>query len=122
MNASSTTHRNPITRRKWGQWALAATAGFGLAACGGGGGGSDEPPTLREAFDRLQPGMTKKQVRELIGREPSSISNTSYGYRAGTENLSVTFSPDSSKAPDDYVLSGANWYEIGGQDIVRGYL
>lgn len=122
MNTSKTTHRNPITRRRWGQWALAATAGFGLVACGGGGGGSDEPPTLREAFDRLQPGMTKRQVYELVARTPSETSNTHYMFDAGRERLYVGFSADSSRAKDDLLISSANWWEIGGVSITRGYV
>lgn len=121
MNTSKTTHRNPITRRRWGQWALAAAAGVGLAACGGGGGGSDDSSTLREAFDRLQSGMTKKQVYELVGKVPSAIANEHYVYNEGSERLFISFFTDSSKTSEQYPLLDATWSIIGGQSITRSY-
>ena len=121
MNTSNTTRQNPITRRRWGQWALAATMGAGLAACGGGGVGSDEPPTLREAFDRLQPGMTKKQVYELTARTPVRSSTAHYQYEDGSEKLYVSFAPDSSTTSDNYLINDATWSIINGESITRGY-
>ena len=117
----NTPHQNSINRRQWGRWALTATAALGLAA-GGGGGGSNDAPTLREAFDRLQPGMTKKQVYELVRRTPSDASNTNYIYHDNSESLYVSFSGDSSKAPDDFLLRDATWDVINGESITRGYL
>lgn len=122
MKAFKTHTQSHITRRQWGQWVLTATAGIALAACGGGGGGSDTP-TLRQAFDSLQPGMTKKQAYELVGRTPSASSNTHFSYQADGESLYISFAGDSSRAPDDYLLRQASWGRIGmGEELNRGYL
>lgn len=109
------------SRRGMMRLAAGSAVGLVLAACGGGGGGSDTP-TQREAFDRLQPGMTKKQVYELVRRTPSDASNTNYIYHDNSENLHVSFSGDNSKAPDDFVLRDATWDVINGKSITRGYL
>ncbi|MGM9428349.1 hypothetical protein [Hydrogenophaga sp. MI9] len=110
-----------IQRRQFNNYLLSSAAAIGLTACGGGGGGSDAP-TLREAFDRLQPGMTKRQVYELVGRTPSSSSSTIYHYNDGAEHLIVSFDADSTKNTDDFILRDATWNIIDGERIFRGYL
>ena len=98
-----------VRRRQLGHWVLGAAAALGLAACGGGSGDADEPISLREAYDRLQEGMTMKQVYDLVGRTPAYSSNTHYSYASDGETLYVGFSPDANNSPDQYIFRQAEW-------------
>lgn len=117
-------HPRPLSlqgqrRRQLGRMALGAVAALGLAACGG-GGGEDSVPSLREVYDRLQPGMTKKQVYDMVGRAPSNTSNTADFYTDGTQTLFVGFSPDANKSSADYLIDYANLYGAG-SDISKTF-
>ena len=63
---------NPITtdQPKRRQLLLGTGATLLLAACGGGGGGDSKPKTLREVYDRIEPGMDNDDVTELAGFGP----------------------------------------------------
>lgn len=102
----------PMNRRQLSRLALAVAAGMGLVACGGGGGGSDTI-SLREAYDKMLKGMTKKQVREVVGRTPNSEAGEMLDYDDGAENLHIIFYTDSDKASEDYLATGVYWKNYG---------
>ena len=58
-----------MQRRTALRLAAGGSLGLVLAACGGGGGdsSSDKAQALRDAFSKLQAGMTNAQVQELVG-------------------------------------------------------
>ena len=92
-----TPHHHPIHRRQWARLALAGAAALALSACGGGSGGDDggSSSSLREAFDKLEPGMLKEDVIALVGFAPYSGNTASSGgllrWQAGSELLDVSF-------------------------------
>lgn len=66
-SASQTNSIFPNQRR---QLLLGAGATLLLSACGGGGGGDSKAKSLREVYDRIEPGMHNEDVTELAGFGP----------------------------------------------------
>lgn len=111
---------NGYQRRQLGRAALAAVAALGLAACGGGGGDGNSE-NLREAYDKINHGMTKEQVLAILGREPDNKGNTSWFFRnpSRSETLHIGFGTDPGE--DILEVGYVNWYTVGnpGQDISK---
>ena len=102
-------HHHPIHRRQWARLALAGAAALALSACGGGSGGDDggSSSSLREAFDKLEPGMLKEDVIALVGRAPDDIGGASLGWQSGSELLYVDFHVQQGETIP--VITSARW-------------
>ena len=79
---------NPTTtdQPKRRQLLLGTGATLLLAACGGGGGGDSKAKSLREVYDRIEPGMHNEDVVELAGFEPYASGETTW-WNLGDEFL-----------------------------------
>ena len=73
MKSSKIIRRRSVVQITFG---VAATAA--LAACGGGGGDDSSNVNLREAFYKIQDGMTKEEVRAVVGRSEDGASPPSW--------------------------------------------
>lgn len=104
-----TPHHHPIHRRQWARLALAGAAALALSACGGGSGGDDggSSSNLREAFDKLEPGMLKEDVIALVGRAPDHDSDVVLYWSAGSEDLDVDFHVQQGETIP--VITSARW-------------
>ncbi|MDG5974385.1 hypothetical protein H010_03922 [Hydrogenophaga taeniospiralis CCUG 15921] len=106
-------HHHPMHRRQWARLALAGATALALSACGGGSGGDDggSSNNLREAFDKLEPGMLKEDVIALVGRAPDHDSADKYGgslgWRAGSEWLDVELSIQQGETIP--IITSARW-------------
>lgn len=81
-------------RRQFGRVAVGVLAVAGLAACGGGGGGGDDGDSefpLRDAYYKIDEGMSKDEVLAIVGREPEGKSEGTWNYRSVPESLMISF-------------------------------
>lgn len=108
-STTRTPHHHPIHRRQWARLALAGAAALALSACGGGSGGDDggSSSNLREAFDKLEPGMLREDVIALVGRAPDHNSTGSLGWQAGSEHLDVDLNVQQGETIP--VITSARW-------------
>ena len=84
-----------ISRRTFTYLGLTLIATTALTACGGGGssdGDTSSKVNLRKAFEEIQYGMTKDEVRAVVGRHEDDES--SFYWSEGSEELLVTTSTD----------------------------
>lgn len=82
-----------MQRRQFWRLAVGALAMIGLAACGGGGGGGEDDSEfpLRAAYDKINKGITKEEVLEIVGREPEGKADGDWNYSSGIDYLTVWF-------------------------------
>ena len=81
-------------RRQFGRVAVGVLALAGLVACGGGGGdneGGDDEFPLREAYYKINVGMSKDEVLAIVGREPEGKSEGVWNFRSVPESLMIHF-------------------------------
>lgn len=97
-------------RRQFGRVAVGVLALAGLVACGGGGGddeGGDDEFPLREAYYRINVGMSKDEVLAIVGREPEGKSEGVWNFRSVPESLMVHF--ESYRGSPDRRVIGLDW-------------
>ena len=95
-------------RRQFGRVAVGVLAVVGLAACGGGSGSEGETTSsLREAYDKINDGMTKEDVLSIVGREPDYKAYDNWVFRTDTDTLMIHYG--SYRDMPGVHVTGARW-------------
>ena len=94
---------HPITtdQSKRRQLLLGTGATLLLAACGGGGGGESKAKSLREVYDRIEPGMHNEDVTELAGFGPYATGEDTW-WNVNDEFLRTQIYVIGDVGPDPY--------------------
>lgn len=97
--------------RKFFQFFILALSFSFLASCGGGGselpGSSGSKESLKEAYFKIQKGMSPEQVMGIVGGEPSHI----YRYNGQIHALSYW---TGSAGANDYAVLTVNFDALSG--------
>lgn len=110
--------QQPWTRRRMATVGVLGIAAVFVSGCLGGGGGdsSDDDVDLRAAYDRIQEGMTIRDVERVVGVPANMHNQGRRDWERGNEGLYVSF----SEFGEQWLVMGVIW-KGNGNSLTKTY-